>query len=491
MGWLSLAIWTPIVFGVILLFFNRPEQVRFGRWFALVGSLISFAVTIPLYVGFNPHTSGMQFVENVPWIPRFNINYHLGVDGISVWFVLLTAFMTFIVIAGGWEIIQKRVNQYNAAFLILSGMMIGVFTALDGILFYMAFESTLVPMYLIIGVWGGKNRIYAAIKFFLYTFLGSLMMLVAFIYLYARSGGSFNVLDWQGLKLSSTAQTWLFFGLFAAYAVKVPMWPIHTWLPDAHVEAPTGGSVILAAIMLKLGCYGFLRFSLPILPDASHEWAWLMIFLSLMGIIYIGMVALVQPDMKKLVAYSSIAHMGYAIAGFFGFNGMSIEGGVVQMLSHGFVSGAMFYCIGVLYDRLHTHEIKAFGGVINTMPRFGAFALLFFMANCGLPGTSGFVGEWMVILGMVKVNFWIGLLIATGLISGAGYSLWMFKRVYYGAVANKNVQAMKDISARECFILALLAITVLWLGLYPAFFTNLMDTSVAHLVQQVALSKLN
>jgi NADH-quinone oxidoreductase subunit M len=491
MGWLSLSIWTPIVFGVILLFFNRDDQVRFGRWFALIGSIISFAVTIPLYVGFNPSSPNMQFVENIPWIPRFNINYHLGVDGISVWFVLLTAFMTFIVIAAGWEIIQKRVNQYNAAFLILSGMMIGVFTALDGILFYMAFESTLVPMYLIIGVWGGKNRIYAAIKFFLYTFLGSLMMLVSFIYLYARSGGSFNVLDWQQLPLSATAQTWLFFGLFAAFAVKVPMWPIHTWLPDAHVEAPTGGSVILAAIMLKLGCYGFLRFSLPILPDASHEWAWLMIFLSLMAIIYIGLVALVQPDMKKLVAYSSIAHMGYTTAGLFSFNAMSIEGGVVQMLSHGFVSGAMFQCIGVLYDRLHTHEIKAFGGVINSMPRFGAFALLFFMANCGLPGTSGFVGEWMVILGTVKVNFWIGLLIATGLISGAGYTLWMFKRVYYGAVANGNVRAMKEINARECFIMALMAITVLWLGLYPAFFTNLMDTSVAHLVQQVALSKLN
>lgn len=491
MPWLSLSIWTPIVFGAILLFFNRPEQARFARWFALVGSTLAFLVTIPLYVGFNTHTAAMQFVENVAWVPRFNINYHLGVDGISVWFVLLSAFMTWIVVIAGWEVIKVRVNQYMAAFLILSGMMIGVFTALDGILFYMSFESTLVPMYLIIGVWGGKNRIYAAIKFFLYTFLGSLMMLVAFIYLYARSGGSFNILDWQTLPLSHTAQTWLFFGLFAAFAVKVPMWPIHTWLPDAHVEAPTGGSIILAAVMLKLGAYGFLRFSLPILPDASHEWAWLLIFLSLMGIIYIALVALVQPDMKKLVAYSSIAHMGYAIAGFFSFTDMSIEGGVVQMLSHGFVSGAMFMCIGVLYDRLHTHEIKAFGGVLNSMPRFGAFALLFFMANCGLPGTSGFVGEWMVILGTMKVNFWVSLLIATGLISGAGYSLWMFKRVYYGAIANKRVQAMKEINARECFVLAVLAITVLWLGLYPAFFTNLMDTSVAHLAQQVALSKLN
>ena len=492
MAWLSLSIWTPIVFGAVLLFLNKEEQVGMVRWIALVGSLVSFAVTLPLYFGFDPNSADMQFVENVPWIETFNINYHLGVDGMSVWFVLLTAFMTFIVIVAGWEVIQRKVNQYMAAFLILSGMMIGVFVALDGILFYMAFESTLVPMYIIIGVWGGPDRIYAAIKFFLYTFLGSLLMLVTFIYLYYASGGSFNVLEWQQIpQISSTAQTLIFFGLFAAFAVKVPMWPIHTWLPDAHVEAPTGGSVILAAIMLKLGCYGFIRFNLPIVPDASHAWAWLMIALSLMAIIYVALVALIQPDMKKLVSYSSVAHMGFVTLGFFLFSDLGITGGIIQMISHGFVSAAMFYCIGVLYDRLHTREIAAYGGVINSMPKFGPFALLFFMANCGLPGTSGFVGEWMVILAAVKVNFWIGLLTATALISSAGYGLWMFKRVYFGPIANDNVRdKMPDINAREYFIMAILAVTVLWLGLYPASFTNLMDPSVAQLVDQVHLSKL-
>ncbi len=491
MGWLSLSLWTPIVFGVVLLALNRESQVTLVRWLALIGSLVSFAVTVPLYTGFKLGTAEMQFVENVPWIERFNINYHLGVDGLSVWFVLLTAFITVIVVLASWEVIQRKVNQYMAAFLILSGLMIGVFTALDGILFYMCFEGTLVPMYLIIGIWGGPNKIYAAFKFFLYTFLGSLLMLVAFIYLYVRSNGSFDVLAWQGLPLSATAQTLLFFGLFAAFAVKVPMWPVHTWLPDAHVEAPTGGSVVLAAIMLKLGAYGFLRFSLPILPDASREWAWLMIALSLIAVIYVGVVALIQPDMKKLVAYSSVAHMGFVTQGFFIFNDIGIAGGVVQMIAHGFVSGAMFLCIGVLYDRLHTREIAAYGGVINAMPRFGPFALLFFMANCGLPGTAGFVGEWMVILGSVKLNFWIGLLLATALISGAAYSLWMFKRVYFGAIANDHVRSMPDINAREYLVLTVMAIGVLWIGLYPKPLTDVMDASVTQLLQQAAISKLN
>ncbi len=491
MGWLSLAIWTPIVFGVVLLAFGRESQAALVRWIALIGSVVSFLITLPLYTGFKLGTAEMQFVEKSPWIERFNVNYHLGVDGISVWFVLLTAFITVIVVIAGWEVIERKVNQYMAAFLILSGFMVGVFAALDGVLFYFFFEATLIPMYLIIGVWGGPNRIYAAFKFFLYTLLGSFLMLVAFIYLYAKSGGSFDVMTWHQLPLSSGAQTLLFFAMFAAFAVKVPMWPVHTWLPDAHVEAPTGGSVVLAAIMLKLGAYGFVRFSMPILPDASREWAWLMIALSLIAVIYVGLVALVQQDMKKLVAYSSVAHMGFVTMGFFLFNDLGISGGLVQMIAHGFVSGAMFLCIGVLYDRVHSREIADYGGVINSMPRFGAFALLFFMANCGLPGTAGFVGEWMVILASVRENFWLGLLLATALISGAGYSLWMFKRVYFGAVGNQNVRQMAEINAREFTALALLAIAVVGMGVYPKPFTDVMDASVAQLVQQVALSKLN
>lgn len=491
MGWLSLAIWMPIVIGSALLMLGRDGQASLVRWIALIGSIASFAVTIPLYLDFRLGTADMQFVEKAPWIERFNVNYHLGVDGLSLWLVLLTAFITVIVVIAGWEVIQKKVNQYMAAFLILSGLMIGVFSALDGVLFYVFFEATLIPMYLIIGIWGGPNKIYAAFKFFLYTLLGSLLTLVAFIYLYTRSGGSFDILTWHGLPLSDTAQTLLFFAMFAAFAVKVPMWPVHTWLPDVHVEAPTGGSAVLAAIMLKLGAYGFLRFSLPIMPDASREWAWLMITLSLVAVIYVGLVALVQQDMKKLVAYSSVAHMGFVTLGFFIFNELGISGAIVQMIAHGFVSGAMFLSIGVLYDRVHSREISSYGGVVNTMPRFAVFVLLFSMANCGLPGTAGFVGEWMVILGAVKFNFWIGLLAATALIFGAAYTLWMFKRVYFGAVVNDHVRHLSDINSREFLMLALLAIAVLWMGLYPKPFTDVMDASVAHLIKQVALSKVN
>jgi NADH-quinone oxidoreductase subunit M len=487
---LSLAIWTPIVCGVLLLAFGRDEHLRMVRWFALTGALLSFAITLPLYAQFDNASASMQFVENLPWISRFNVNYHLGVDGISLWFVLLTAFITVVVVIAGWEVITERVNQYMGAFLVLSGLLIGVFCALDGMLFYVFFEATLIPMYLIIGVWGGPNKIYAAFKFFLYTLLGSLLMLVALIYLYIASEGSFDLATWQQLPLAATPQTFLFFAFFAAFAVKVPMWPVHTWLPDVHVEAPTGGSAVLAAIMLKLGAYGFLRFSLPIAPDAAHEWAWLMLTLSLIAVVYVGLVAIVQQDMKKLVAYSSVAHMGFVTLGFFIFSELGVTGGIVQMIAHGFVSAAMFLCIGVLYDRVHSREIASYGGVVNRMPKFTAFSLFFAMANCGLPGTAGFVGEWMVILAAVKFNFWLGLLSASALIFGAAYTLWMVKRVYLGPVTNQAVQALQDINAREFLMLGLLAAAVLWMGVYPKPFTDVMHVSVTQLLEHVALSKL-
>jgi len=490
MGLLSLSIWTPIVVGGLLLALGRDEHAKAVRWLALLGALISFLIALPLYGGFQIDSAQMQWVEKALWIERFQVHYHLGVDGISLWLVLLTAFITPVVVLAGWEVITERVNQYMGAFLILSGLMVGVFTAQDAMLFYVFFEATLIPMYLIIGIWGGPNKIYAAFKFFLYTLLGSLLMLVALIYLYTQSGGSFDLAVWYQLPLGSQAQTLLFFAFFAAFAVKVPMWPVHTWLPDVHVEAPTGGSAVLAAIMLKLGAYGFLRFSLPIVPDASREWAWLIIGLSLVAVIYVGLVALVQEDMKKLVAYSSVAHMGFVTLGFFIFTPMGVSGALVQMIAHGFVSAAMFLCIGVLYDRMHSRQIASYGGVVNTMPRFAAFALLFAMANCGLPGTAGFVGEWMVILAAIKFNFWIGLAAATALIFGAAYTLWMVKRVYLGPVVNDDVRDLQDINAREYLVLAILALAVLAMGLYPKPFTDVMDASVISLLKHVAQTKL-
>ncbi len=458
---LSLAIWLPIAFGIFVLAFGRDDSPNVARTVSLIGSIASFLVTLPLVTQFNNAAHGMQFVEKFKWIDIFNINYSLGVDGLSMWFVVLTAFITILVVISAWEVIEKRVAQYMGAFLILSGLMIGVFCALDGLLFYVFFESTLIPMFIIIGVWGGANRVYASIKFFLYTFFGSLLMLVALLYLYFKSGHSFDILA------------------------------VHTWLPDAHVEAPTGGSVVLAAIMLKLGAYGFLRFSLPITPDASHYLSGFMITLSLIAVIYIGLVALVQTDMKKLVAYSSIAHMGFVTLGFFMFNDMAVQGGIVQMISHGFVSGAMFLCIGVLYDRMHTRNIADYGGVVNKMPKFAAFFILFSMGNAGLPATSGFVGEFMVILGAVKFNFWIGMLAATALILGAAYSLWLAKRVIFGEMSNHHVAELTDINKREFLMLGVLAIAVLAMGIYPAPFTDAMQTSVTDLLKHVSISKLN
>ena len=487
---LSAAIWIPILFGVALLALGNDRNAAVVRSVALVGALLGLLATVPLFTEFDRASAAMQFVERARWIDALSANYHLGVDGLSVWFVLLTAIITVFVVVAGWEVIEDKVAQYMAAFLILSGLMVGVFSALDGLLFYVFFEATLIPMYIIIGVWGGPNRVYAAFKFFLYTLLGSLLTLVAIVYLYMKSG-SWAILDWHALPLSLHEQVLIFVAFLAAFAVKVPMWPVHTWLPDAHVEAPTGGSVVLAAVMLKLGAYGFVRFSLPIAPDASHELAGLIVALSLIAVVYVGLVALVQADMKKLVAYSSIAHMGFVTLGFFIFNHIGMQGAIVQMISHGFVSGAMFLCIGVLYDRVHSRQIADYGGVVNTMPKFAAFALLFSMANCGLPATAGFIGEWMVIIASVRFNFWIGLGAALALILGASYSLWMYKRVYLGPVVNDNVRSMSDINAREFLVLGVLAIAVLYMGVYPKPFTDVMDASVTELLRHVAQSKLN
>jgi len=486
---LSLSIWVPIVAGVIVLCTGDDKNAKVARWLALLGSIAAFLATLPLYCQFDRQDGGFQFQEGYDWIPSFNIHYHLGVDGIAVPLILLTSFTTVIVVLAAWEVIQKRVAQYMAAFLIMSGLMIGVFSALDGILFYMFWEAMLIPMFLIIGVWGGPNRVYATIKFFLYTLLGSLLMLVAFIYLYHQTN-SFELVDFYALKMPLDVQIWIFLAFFAAFSVKVPMWPVHTWLPDAHVEAPTGGSVVLAAIALKMGAYGFLRFAMPIAPDAAHYLANFIITLSLIAVVYIAFVALVQQDMKKLIAYSSISHMGFVTLGFFIFNPLGMEGGIVQMISHGFVSGALFLCVGVLYDRMHSRQIADYGGVVNVMPTFAAFAVLFAMANTGLPGTSGFVGEFMVILGALQANFLFAFLAATTLIFGAAYTLWMVKRVYYGEVGNSHVAALKDIGKREFLILAILAVMTLGLGVYPKPLTDLTHATANNLLNHLSQSKL-
>ena len=498
---LSLVIWTPIIGGVLVLFFSKDEHANIARWLSLLISVATFTLAIPLYTAFDTSTYQMQFVEKLPWITTFDVNYHLGIDGISLPLILLTAFTTVIVVIAGWEVIQYKTSQYMAAFLIMNGSMIGVFASLDAILFYVFWEAMLIPMFLIIGIWGGPRRVYATIKFFLYTFLGSVFMLVALIYMYTQSG-SFEVLDFYGLRLSLNEQIFIFIAFLLAFAVKVPMFPVHTWLPDAHVEAPTGGSVILAAIMLKLGTYGFVRFSMPITPDASNSLDWLMIGLSLIAVVYIAFVALVQKDMKKLIAYSSISHMGFVTLGFFivysiiehtgNAQGaaLGINGALVQMISHGFVSGAMFLCVGVMYDRLHSREISDYGGVVNTMPVFAAFMVLFAMANVGLPGTSGFVGEFMVILSAFKANFWIAFAAATTLIFGAAYTLWMVKRVIFGEVTNEGVKNLTDLNNREFFFLGILAVAVLLLGLWPAPLLDVMNASVDHLVVQITQSKI-
>ena len=489
MSYLSLSIWVPIVAGLLALAFGRDREPGPVRWIALVGAVAGFLVTIPLYTQFDTTTSAMQFVELTDWIPRFGIHYHLGVDGISVLFILLNSFITVLVVWAGWEVITTRVAQYMGAFLIQSGLINGVFGALDGILFYFFFEAMLIPMYLIIGVWGGPNRMYAAIKFFLYTLVGSLLTLVALIYLYNVSD-TFEILDWYQVPLALKTQILLFVAFFLAFAVKVPMWPVHTWLPDAHVEAPTGGSVVLAAITLKVGGYGFVRFVLPILPDASRYLAGFVIALSLIAIVYIGFVALVQADMKKLIAYSSISHMGFVTLGFFLFSQLGVEGGIAQMISHGFVSAALFLCVGVMYDRLHSRLIADYGGVVNTMPKFAAFMMLFAMANSGLPATSGFVGEFLVVLASVKVNFWLGFAAATIMILGAAYTLWMYKRVIFGPIGNSGVASMPDLSRREFWMLGVVALAVLAMGIWPKPFIDVMHTSVVDLLARVAQSKI-
>jgi len=500
---LSLIVWLPIVGGMAVLLSGDKGDANGVRVLSLVISIATFILSLALYTGFDASTSAMQFEEIHAWIPAFNINYHFAVDGFSMPLIILTTFTTILVILAGWEVIKKKPAQYLAAFLIMEGLMVAVFAAMDAIFFYVFWEAMLVPMFILIGVWGGERRVYATIKFFIYTFIGSVFMLVALIYMYYK-GGSFAILDLQMLKLTMNEQILIFLAFLAAFAVKVPMWPVHTWLPDAHVEAPTGGSVILAAIMLKIGGYGFIRFSLPITPDAAHALDWLIILMSLVAVVYIGFVALVQRDMKKLVAYSSIAHMGFVTLGLFivfqiwenpanvsgGAAALAVEGAMIQMISHGFISGAMFLMIGVLYDRMHTREITAYGGVVHTMPVFAGFAVFFSMANAGLPGTSGFVGEFMVILASFQANFWYAFLGALTLILGAAYTLWMVKRVFYGEIANDDVRALKDINAREFTIMAILAIAVLVLGLWPAPVVDVMHATVENFLQHIAVSKL-
>jgi len=488
---LSLITFLPLAGALIIMSFRGEEAAvaSNARWTALWTSLITFGLSLILWFRFDKASAEFQFVERLDWLPYYGVSYLMGVDGISVLFVLLSTLLTPLCILASWESVQTRVREYMVAFLVLESMMVGMFCALDFVLFYIFFEAVLIPMFLIIGVWGGARRVYAAYKFFLYTLLGSVLMLLAIIALW-YSAGTTSIPELAEFDIPFTMQVWLFLAFFASFAVKVPMWPVHTWLPDAHVEAPTAGSVILAGVLLKMGAYGFLRFSLPILPDASMQWAGLMIGLSLVAVIYVGLVALVQQDMKKLVAYSSVAHMGFVTLGFFLFNELAVAGAIVQMIAHGFVSAAMFLGIGVLYDRMHSREIADYGGVVNTMPKFAAFALLFTMANAGLPGTAGFVGEWMVILGAVQANFWIGMAAAAALILGASYSLVMFKRVYLGPVANDNVKALLNINGREFFVMAVLAFMVLYMGIYPKPFTDVMMPSVTELLQHVAVSKL-
>jgi len=499
-GLLSVLIWLPIGAGVLVLLLGERNVVA-GRWIALAATILTLILSLPLIAGFNTTTAELQFPEIVPWIPRFHANYALGLDGISLPLVVLTAFITIFVVIAGWTVIEARAAQYFAAFLIMEGLMIGVFSATDALLFYFFWEAMLIPMFLIIGIWGGPRRVYATLKFFLYTFLGSVFMLAALIYMYVKAG-DYSIASFQRLPLTLVEQRWIFVAFLAAFAVKVPMWPVHTWLPDAHVEAPTGGSVILAAIMLKMGGYGFLRFSLPIAPDASRELDMLLISLSLIAVVYIGFVAIVQQDMKKLIAYSSITHMGFVTLGAFLVYdivratgsvqgaGMGIDGAMVQMVSHGLVSGALFLCVGVLYDRMHTRQIADYGGVINSMPIFAAFMVLFALANTGLPGTSGFVGEYLVIIAAFKASFWYSLLAATTLVLSAVYSLWLVKRVIYGPVGNDRVAALQDLNGREFLILATLAIAVLLVGIWPAPLLKIMQPTIHHLVDQAIATKI-